>query len=65
MATIQDIFAWLDGKKTYIFAALSLTNSFLGLMKVYDQNTMAYVQGMITILSGGAEYTTVKLGARK
>lgn len=65
MTTLQQILSWLDGKKTYIFGILALTNAFLGLEHVYGQNAMAYIQAIISLLSGGAEAATVKLGARK
>lgn len=59
------LFQWLDGKKTYIIGFLSLTNAFLGTQKVYDQNTMAYIQAVLTLLAGGAEFATVKFGSRQ
>ncbi len=65
MQALQEILMWLDGKKNYIAGAILLTNSFLGLQGVYDGNTVAYVAAMTALLMGGAEYSTVKLGARK
>lgn len=64
MDKLKHILSWLDGKKTYIFGILALTNAFLGLKEVYDQPTMAYIQALITLLSGSAEFATVKLGVR-
>jgi hypothetical protein len=61
---MKDFFSWLDGKKTYLFGILALTNAFLGTQGLYDQTTMAYIQAVLTLLAGGAEYTTIKLGAR-
>lgn len=63
--TLYPILVFLDGKKNYIAGAILLTNSFLGLKHVYDGDTVAYVAAMTALLMGGAEYSTVKLGARK
>lgn len=65
MEKLQVALAWLDGKKTYIFSILSLTNAFLGGQGVYGQEVMAYVQAVLAVVAGGAEFSTVKLGARK
>jgi len=65
MSKVTAIFSWLDGKKTYIFGILMLTNSFLGIKGVFDVDSVAYIASVLTLLSGGAEYATVKLGARK
>ncbi len=65
MEKLTAIFSWLDGKKNYIASVLLLTNSFLGLKGVFDTDTVAYVAAMVGVLMTGAEYTTVKLGARQ
>lgn len=65
METIRTVLYWLDGKKTYIFGILALTNAFLGAKGVLDVDTIAYIQSVLTLLAGGAEYTTVRLGIRK
>ncbi len=65
MEKLQAIFSWLDGKKNYIAGAILLTNSFLGIKGVYNGDTVAYIAAMTALLMGGAEYTTVKLGARE
>ncbi len=65
MQNLQLVLEWLDGKKTYIFSILSLTNAFVGGQGFYNQETMAYIQAVLAVLAGGAEYSTVKLGARR
>lgn len=59
------VFSWLAGKKTYIFGSIALTIAYLGLKHVIDQDTQAYISALLVLFAGGAEYTTVKLGARK
>lgn len=59
------LFNWLDGKKTYLFGILSLTFAFLGLKEVIDQDTQSYLQAVLALIAGGAQYSTVKLGARR
>lgn len=58
------ILSWLDGKKTYIFGAISLTVAYLGLQGFLDQNTQSYFQALIALFAGGAEAATAKLGIR-
>jgi hypothetical protein len=57
-------FTWLDGKKTYIAGSILLTNSLLWGLHTYSDIVKAYIDGMVAILMLGAEYSTVKLGAR-
>lgn len=65
MEKLTAAFSWLDGKKNYIASVLLLTNSFLGLKGVFDNDTVAYIAAMVGVLMTGAEYTTVKLGAKR
>jgi cytochrome c oxidase subunit IV len=65
MSALQIILAWLDGKKTYIFGAISLTVAYFGLQGYLDQNTQSYLQALIALFAGGAEAVTVKMGIRE
>ena len=64
LPVLHALLTWLDGKKTYIVGAISLTVAFLGLKHIIDQETQAYLQALLALFAGGAELTTVKLGAR-
>jgi len=61
MNTLIAVLSWLDGKKTYIGAALALTVAYFGLQGWIDQNTQSYLQGMIALLLGSAKAATDNL----
>ncbi len=65
MDTLQTFLAWADGKKTYFFAFLTLTNAFLGAQHAYSVEVTAYIQAVLALLAGGTEKATTYLGARK
>lgn len=63
--TIKTILAYLDGKKTYIGAIAVITIPFLALKGVIDNDTAAWLGGVIGILLGGGKVATNKLGIKK
>lgn len=59
------LLVFLNGKKTYLYGFLTMTNSFVALKGLYDVDTMTYINGVITLFFGTAEYQTQKLGINR
>ena len=62
---MRKLLTFLQGKKTTIFSILALTNTFFSAMNLYSQEVCAYIQGVLTIVAGGAVYQTNQLGIKK
>jgi hypothetical protein len=52
---------FLHGKKTVIFGLIHLTNAFLSLQGLYSADVATYIAGILTIIGGGADYSTTKI----
>jgi len=65
MKTIKQILTWLSGKKSVIFGALGVIVLYL-LQEGQITENMAYlIQGLLTVLAGGASYATGRLVYKK
>lgn len=68
---MQALLTWLDGKKALIVSILSLINSYLVAVNLYDAALGTLVQSILSLLAGGAVVATKdmlgsnKLGIRK
>lgn len=65
MEKLFAVLSWLDGKKTYLAAVLSLVVAFCGAKGYVDQETQSFLASLIALFAGSAEAATVKLGAKR
>jgi len=58
MSIVKEILAFLDGKKTIIFGIIATLSAYLAVKNVIGVDEVVLIDGILTILGGGASIAT-------